>query len=66
MMGGGTSDVLSIIPTGVGIHNTSPALALNVNGDAQIGATNTNTNRLTVYGPFNSDSQDGARRSARF
>jgi hypothetical protein len=60
MMGGGTSDVLSITPTGVGIHNTSPALALNVNGDAQIGATNTNINRLTVYGPFNSDSQDGA------
>jgi hypothetical protein len=60
MMGGGTGDVLSITPTGVGIHNISPDLALNVNGDAQIGATNSGTNRLTVYGPFNSDSQDGA------
>jgi hypothetical protein len=60
MMGGGTSDVLSITPTGIGIHDITPALALNVNGDAQIGATNTNTNRLTIYGPFNSGTQDGA------
>jgi hypothetical protein len=59
MMGGGTSDVLSITPTGIGIHDISPAVALNVNGDAQIGATNSFTNRLTIYGAFNSNTQDG-------
>ncbi len=59
MMGGGTANVLSITPTGVGINNITPDVALNVNGDAQIGATNTSTSRLTIYGPLQSTAQDG-------
>lgn len=59
MLGGGATDVLTVTATGVGIHDTSPASALNVNGDAQIGATNGTTNRLTIYGPFNALGQDG-------
>ena len=64
MLGSGTGDVLAVHDGKVGIGTTSPGVPLHVEGDVQIGSTDTE-HRLTVYAPDPLDPGDDGALTVR-
>lgn len=56
--GGAVSGALTVADA-LGVGTAAPAASLHVEGEAQVGSPATQR-RLTIYGPYNSGTQDGA------